>query len=131
MNKPIDHDMKANNTPQALAEYYLPFLISKKLDNTQIRTKLRMEHKFSEEKLRETMIILAELEFDFHRKVPSTSIYLLYFNLILAILMIIVGILTTALFWKMGYILFATPFVVLSGFSLLFKANKQIDLLRQ
>ena len=109
----------------------MPFLISKKLDNTQIRTNLRMEHKFSEEKLRETMIILAELEFDFHRKVPTTSIYLLYFNLILAILMIIVGIVTTALFWKMGYILFATLFVVVSGFVLLFKTNRQIDLLRQ
>ena len=108
----------------------MPFLIVKKLDNTQIRPKLRMEHKFLEEKLRETMIILAELEFDFHRKVPSSSIYLLYFNLILAILMIIVGNVTTAPFWKMGYILFATPFAVLSGIGLLFKTNRQIGLLR-
>lgn len=90
-----------------------------------------MRHKFSEEKLRETMIILAELEFCFHRKVPSTAISLLHFNLILAIRMIIVGIVTTAPFWKMGYILFAAPFAVLSGIGLLFKTNRQIGLLRQ
>lgn len=131
MQDPIDINFEANNTPDSLAEYYLPFLVSKKIDNTEIRTQLRNKHSFTPEKVRETMNLLAELAFDHHRKVPEPNVYLLYFNLVIGVLMIIGGLVLTLVFWKMGYILFATPIVFLSGFALLFKTNRQLNLLRQ
>lgn len=102
----------------------LSTLILGQIDNTQVRAALRNDHKFGTDKVRETMIILAELEFDFHRKVPTTSKYLLYFYLVLAFVMIIVGVVLTFVFWKMGFLVLATLFVVVSGFGLLVRTNK-------
>ena len=131
MENPIDTNFRANNTPPQLAAYYLPLIILKKLDNTDVRAALRNDHKLKDEKVRETMIILADLAFDFHRQVPVTSKYLLYFYLILAGVMILAGIVLTVIFWQMGYSVFAAPVIFLSGLGLLFKTNKQIGLLEE
>ena len=117
---PLDKGLTAINTPADAATYYLPFLVSDKMDLMAIKKELRQVHQFSKADISLTAEILVREHTHHAEKHPFK--YTREFQFGSGIILIGAGIVFTLFLWKLGFIA-ALPFAgILGGIGLTFRA---------
>ena len=119
----LDKEMTAINTPAAAVKYYLPFLVSGKMDLMAIKKELKEVHQFSKVDISITAQSLVRAHTQHQRENPFSFSREIRFTL--ALLMIGGGIFLALLLWETGFIA-VLPFILISGgVGLLFQALRQ------
>ena len=119
----LDKDITAINTPAAAVKYYLPFLVSGKMDLMAIKKELKEVHQFSKVDLSITAQSLVKEHTQHQRENPFSFSREIKF--VVALLMISGGVVFAFLLWETGFIA-VLPFILISGgVGLLFQAIRK------
>ena len=135
MNEILDDSTKFDRLERVINEYW-PKFKDDKIGRSEIRKELKI--RFKENEIKYIIDELSDRHLtgfkgsDVIRNIETSSTKTgAYLYLVLGIVLIIVGIILTWLFWQAGWIAFLTLFLISAGTGIIFKANKQINRLNQ